>query len=90
MGPIVTETSTKFAGKPVQFVTFDFTSDETKAAAEAEAKKLGVDAVYAENAPQTGFALLYDATTKKVVTKLSAKQNAAEWAAEIDKAIGEG
>ena len=90
MGPIAKTTQEKFADKSIQFVTFDFTSDETKAAAEAEAAKLGVAELYGENAPKTGFALLYDTTNKKVITKLSAKQNADEWAAVIEKAFSEG
>ena len=90
MGPIVKETAANFEGKSIQFVQFDFTSDETTAAAEAQAAKLGVAELYAKNAPKTGFALLYDTESKKVITKLSAQQDVAQWSAEIDKAFGDG
>lgn len=90
MGPIAKEVAANYAGRSVKFVTFDFTSDETKAAAEATAKQLGVEAVYAEKAPKTGFALVYDMSAKKVVAKLSAKESVEEWSATLAKGLGEG
>ncbi len=88
MGPIVEEVAANYAGKSVQFVVFDFTSDDTKAAALAKAKELGVEGTYAEHAGTTGYALLYDTRTQKVITTLSARQDVAAWEAEIDKALG--
>ena len=87
MGPIAKDTAAKYKDKSIEFVTFDFTSDETKAKAEADAKRLGVEAIYKANAPKTGFALLYDTANSKVVTKLSAKNDVAAWSAAIDKAF---
>lgn len=88
MGPIVKEVAASYADKSVQFVTFDFTSDETKAAAASTAKELGVEGTYKKHEGKTGFALVYDTKNQKVVTTLSAKQDAAAWSAELDKALG--
>lgn len=90
MGPIAKEVAASYAGKSVKFVTFDFTSDETKAAAEATAKELGVEAVYAEKAPKTGFALVYDTAAKKVIARLSAKETVEQWSTTLAKGLGEG
>ncbi len=90
MGPIVTEVQEKYAGAAVEFVTFDFTSEETTAASAAKAASLGISELYAEKAPKTGFALIYDTQTKQVITQVSAEQDSTAWAGEIDKALGEG
>lgn len=87
MGPIAKEVAANYADKSVQFVTFDFTSDESKAEAARTAKELGVAGTYAENEGTTGFALVYDTKNQKVVTTLSAKQEAADWGTVLDKAL---
>lgn len=87
MGPIVKECTTDYADKSIKFVTFDFTSDEGTATAAATAKELGVESIYSEHEKKTGFLLLYDTESKKVLTKLSAKQDSAAWHAAIDKGL---
>jgi len=87
MGPIVKELAHTFADKSIRFVTFDFTSEEGKAAAKITAEKLGVEALFAKNAPRTGFALLYDTKNHKVVKKLSAADEVAQWKESIEKAL---
>ena len=87
MGPIVKELASVYADKSIRFVTFDFTSDETKKAGQAAAKELGVSELYAETAPMTGFLLLYDTKTKKVIGKLNAGDEAAKWRAAIDSGL---
>ncbi len=88
MGPIAKEVASSLKEQSVRFVTFDFTTDETKQKAEAEAKALGVAGVYAQNVPNTGFALVYNTKTQKVITKLSAAQDAAQWGEELKKGLG--
>lgn len=88
MGPIVKECQDKLSGRPIAFVTFDFTSDETTAASKRKAEEYGVAELYAEHAPNTGFVLLYDTETKQVVQKLGANQQVAEWMSIIDNALG--
>ncbi len=89
MGPIAKEVAASFDGRSVRFVTFDFTSEETKAKGLAEAEALGVAGTYAKNAPMTGFALVYNTKTQNVVAKLSADQDATAWSAELTKGLGD-
>ncbi|MCP4447892.1 MAG: hypothetical protein GY811_21530 [Myxococcales bacterium] len=90
MGPIAKEVAASFEGKSVRFVTFDFTSSETKAKARADAEALGVAGTYAKTAPDSGFALVYNTKTQAIVTKLTAGQDAAQWGGELDKALAGG
>ena len=87
MGPIAKEVASSFSDQSVRFVTFDFTTEESKHKGEAEAKALGVAGIYAENAPNTGFALVYNTKAKKVVGKLTAGEDASQWGAELKKAL---
>ena len=72
----------------VKFVTFDFTTDATTKQAIADAEALGVAGTYSKNAPQTGFALVYDTKTQKVVSKLNAAKDATQWSAVLTKQLG--
>lgn len=67
---------------------FDLTSQDTTIAAAAVAQGLGVEEVYGENAPKTGYVLLFDTSSKEVVGKLTKLLSSEEWHAEIDKALG--
>jgi hypothetical protein len=88
MGPIVKKLAGDYADKSIKFVTFDFTSDETTAAAKAAAEEMGVAGLYAKNAPKTGFLLLYDTKNQKIVTKLKASDDDATWRKAIDGVLG--
>ena len=88
MGPIVKQLASEYQDKSIKFVTFDFTSDETKAAAKKAAAEMGVAGLYSENAPNTGFVLLYDTKEQKVVTKLSAGDDETKWRGAIDGVLG--
>lgn len=88
MGPIVEQCHSETADKSVTFVKFDFTSDETTAAAKAAAAKHGVESVYSDNEKKTGFMLLIDKTSGEVVGKLTPKDDVAACKAAIDKALG--
>tara|TARA_R110002096_G_scaffold423452_2_gene630636 strand:- start:45136 stop:45408 length:273 start_codon:yes stop_codon:yes gene_type:complete len=88
MGPIAEEVAGSFEGKSVRFVEFDFTTDESKKKALADAQALGVAGTYAKHAPQTGFALVYNTKTQKVVGKLNASKDAAAWTAKLNKDLG--
>ena len=87
MGPIVKELAANYSGKSIQFVTFDFTSDESKAAAKTKAKELGVEGTFAKNAPNTGFALIYGTKDQKIIAKLTAGDAPAAWQKVIDAAL---
>ena len=88
MGPIVEQCHKESADKPVTFVKFDFTTDETTAAAKAAAAQHGVEKVYNENEKKTGFMLLVDAASGEVVGKLTPRDDVAACKAAIDKALG--
>ncbi len=88
MGPIVKEVASSFDGKSVRFVNFDFTTDETKMAAEAEAAALGVKGTFEKYAPNTGFALIYNTKTQRVVTKLKSDKDVAAWKKTLDSNLG--
>lgn len=87
MGPIVKECTEDYADKSIEFVTFDFTTKETKEAAKVKAKDLGVEGVFDENFGRTGFLLLYDTSTKKVIKRLSADDGTDGWHAAIDNGL---
>lgn len=90
MGPIVDECKRDYAGKSIKFVTFDFTTADTKARSKAAARANGVGNIYKSKGPGTGFVLLYDTESKKVVATLSMRNSIEEWHAAIDQALGEG
>ena len=56
IGPKVGELSQKLDGKPVEFVKFDFTSDESKAKTSALAEEIGFTGLLEDNRG-TGFVL---------------------------------
>lgn len=87
MGPIVKQLAGDYQDKSIKFVTFDFTNDETKAAAKKTAADMGVSGLFAEHAPKTGFLLLYNTKEQKVVTKLSAGDDETKWRSAIDEAL---
>lgn len=88
MGPIVKQLKGEYADKSIKFVTFDFTSDETKAAAKKAAAEMGVAGLFAENAPKTGFLLLWDTKEQKVIAKLNASDDEVTWRSAIDGVLG--
>ena len=75
--PNVMDLQAKLNGEPVQWVKFDFTSDESKAKSEQLAEELGVADYYKKN-QATGFVLLVDADSKKQVAKLTSKHSGDE------------
>ena len=77
----------QFQGSGVHFVTFDFTSDATKKTAANLAGKLGIKEIYDKTAPKTGFVLIIDRATKKVVGKLSKKQSTGDWTKQLNSAL---
>ena len=75
--PNVMELQTRTEGQPVEWVKFDFTSEESKAKSKELATELGVADLYKEN-QATGFVLLVDADTKEKVGKLTSNQSREE------------
>ncbi len=69
MGPVFSDLQNKLDGKPVLFYQLDFTNNTTKHQAYLMASALDVDSVVNEN-PGTGFILLIDAKSKKVLQSI--------------------
>lgn len=75
--PEVMALQPKLEGKSVEWVKFDFTSNETKAKSKEKAAELGMADIYKDN-QATGFVLLVDAESKETVAKLTSRQTSAE------------
>lgn len=88
MGPILEQCAEDYAGKSIEFITFDFTTGETRQRAVADADAHGVRSVFDEYDNKTGFLLLYDTGKKKVVERLSADDGSEGFHAAIDRHLG--
>ena len=82
MGNVFTDLQNKLDGSPVLFVQLDLTNTTTRHQAVLMASALGLSNAYTEN-PGTGFILLVDARSKKVIKKLTADMTFKQMAAEI-------
>lgn len=70
MGPVFSDLQNKLDGKPVLFYQLDLTNNTTRYQAYLMASALDVDNIVKEN-PGTGFILLIDANSKKVIQKFT-------------------
>ena len=86
MVSVFTDLRNKFDGQPVLFVTLDLTNVSTRNQSELLASALGLKSVYNQNSG-TGFILLIDPTTHKVIKKLTADQDLKMMAKEITAQI---
>ena len=75
--PEVMALQPKLEGKNVEWVMFDFSSDETKVASKKKAEKLGLADLYTKN-QSTGYVLLVDSESKETLAKLTSKQTSDE------------
>ncbi|NQW35640.1 MAG: thioredoxin family protein [Flavobacteriales bacterium] len=71
MGPVFEDLKNKMDGSNVLFVKLDFTNNQTKHQANMLGDGLGIGAVLKANQRRTGFVLVIDAKTKKVLQKLT-------------------
>ncbi len=86
MGDIFTDLTNKFDGSPVLFVTLDKTNITTKNQAELMVSSLGIDDAYDKN-QGTGFILLLNPSSKKVITKLGANQSLKDMVKKIESVL---
>ena len=77
LDPKITELKSNLKDQGVVFVRFDFTDDASKSKTKTLASTEGLDGVLSAN-KGTGYIVLYDLKTKKVVGKLNNKQDVAE------------
>lgn len=71
----------------VRFVVFDFTSDETMAATEREARRVGLGAVFDEYAGATGSVLVVDGESRAVVDLIHGSRDVSEYQRAIDAVL---
>ena len=86
MGTIFTDLQNKFDGKPVLFVTLDFTNRTTHHQSELLASALGMGEAYTAN-QGTGFILLLDSQTRNISARLTSKQTLKEMSAALNQLL---
>jgi len=72
MGPVFEDLQNKMDGSNVLFIKLDFTNNQTKHQANLLGAELGIKDILQQNYRRTGFVLVIDAKTKKVLKKLTA------------------
>ncbi len=82
--PKIMDLKSQVDAEEVQFVKFDFTSDETREASYKKAEELGLADVYKANRG-TGFVVLVNASDKKEKAVLTNKQSTDEMLAQVGK-----
>ncbi len=83
MGPVMEDLTNKLDGKPVLFVSLDFTNNLTRHQANLMANGLGIGEIVKNN-NGTGFLLVVDSNTKEVKARLTKSQTVSEMSATID------
>jgi len=71
MGPVFEDLQNKMDGKNILFIKLDFTNNQTKHQANMLGATLGISSVLKANYRRTGFILIIDPKTKKVLQKLT-------------------
>jgi len=70
MGSSFKDLQNKFKDDNIEFVKFDLTDKETTTRAESKARQIGISDILNDNR-KTGFILIIDNTSKKVLYKLT-------------------
>ena len=73
--PRYAEVRDDFEEKPVLFVTFDMSTDETRAQSQMLAESLGIGDLYRDNFGVTGFVVLVDAESRSEVGRLTTQHD---------------
>jgi len=87
MGPVFTDLANKFDDQPVLFVELDLTNTTTHRQAEYMAAALGVGELWPEYGEKTGFILLIDQETKRVVATLTRDMDIKQMGAALTEAV---
>lgn len=90
MGPVFEELQAKYDQQPVLFVEFDQTREFNRRQSQYLADALDLGDVWDEHGGKTGFVLLIDAETKKVIERLGYERSLKEMGASLmDAAKGD-
>lgn len=87
MGPVFQEMQAKYDREPVLFVEFDQTREFGRLQSAYLAHALGLETIWAEHGGKTGFVLLIDAQSGKVVRHLSHEQGLKVMGAALQEAV---
>lgn len=90
LDPKIEAVKSSFLTKPVLFVKLDHSNDGTKNQSALLAGSLGLGEVYKAQEKASGFMLIVNADSKKVLGKLTRDMSEAEIKAELDKALAGG
>ena len=71
MGPVFEDLQNKMDGPNILFIKLDFTNNQTKHQANMLGSALGITPILKKNYRRTGFILVIDPKTKKVLQKLT-------------------
>lgn len=85
--PRYAEVRDDFEEKPVLFVTFDMSTDETRAQSQMLAESLGIGDLYRDNYGVTGFVVLVDAESRAEVGRLTTQHDQGAMKEIIDAAL---
>lgn len=77
----------KFGREPVLFATLDLTRDASQVQAYYLAAALGLEEVWHAYASEVGYVLLIDADSKRVLARLTRKQDLATMSAQLTQAL---
>lgn len=90
MGPVFEELQAKYDQQPVLFVVFDQTREFNRRQSQYLADAMGLEDVWTEHGGKTGFVLLIDAETNKVIKRLGHERSLKEMGASLlDSAKGD-
>jgi len=87
MGPVYEDMTNKFDKDSALFVKLDFTNASTSKQAEYNAAALGLNSAWEQYGNTTGFILLIDANSKKILDKLGPADNWKEMQARFKAAL---
>lgn len=89
LDPKLDEVKKQFMDQPIYFTRVDLTDDCTKKQSGMLAEWVGLGEIYREHASKTGYMLLIDPQTKKVLSKLTKAQSEAELKAAMEDALAQ-
>jgi len=87
MGPVFQELQAKYDQQPALYVVFDHTREFDRRQSAYLASEMGLDEVWAEHGGKTGFVLLIDADSRRVVEKLDHTKDLKQMGAALTSAV---
>ena len=85
--PKLNKVKRDFEGKPILFTRFDLTDEFTNDQAARYAALLGLENYYTDNAGKTGYMLLIDSQSKKVLGRINRQNSSEEMKAALTSAL---